>query len=165
MGQRSLTVIAYVATNAVLAACQQPQQPAIDLAAEEAVIRQRTKDWFAAEARHDMDASLSYLAPEAVVQAEGMPTISGSAGLRAMYEAQFKMPIADVRMGQRTVVVAPSGDLAYDLGPFTIVVAGDKPAEIGVKSTIIWRKQEGKWKAVVMTASTDAPPAAPAAAR
>ena len=166
MGHRNILLSACLAASAPLGACRETETQRIDLAAEEATIHQLTKDWFAAELRRDMDASLGYLAPDAVVQAEGTPTISGSAGLRTMYQDQFKIPMTDVRMGPRTVVVAPSGDFAYDFGPFTIVLAGDpKPAEVGVKSTIIWRKREGKWKAVLMTASTDSPSAVPATGR
>ena len=87
---------------------------------------------------------------------------SGIPAWRSFYEAQFKLPISDVQMGPRTVVVASSGDLAYDVGAFTgLIPGGAQPAELKAKSTIVWRKVDGKWKVVVCSFSTDAPPPAP----
>ncbi len=145
---RSTRVLALgLSALGMLVACQ-PKPAKVDLAAEEAAIRQLTKDWFAADA---------------VIQGEGAPVITGPAALRAMYEAQFKVPITDVKMEPRTVVVASSGDLAYDVGAFTLTVSSQpKPVEVAAKSTIIWRKRDGRWKAVVMSGTTDAPGALPA---
>jgi ketosteroid isomerase-like protein len=136
-----------------------PPQPEIDLAAEEQAIRKLTADWFADEIRRDMEASLSYLAPDAVIQPEGAPTIVGIAAMRSLYEEFFKIPYADVVMEPRTVVVAASGDLAYDIGPWKMVFEGEEGrTEAPGKSTIIWRKLNGQWKAVVMSFSMDTPP-------
>jgi uncharacterized protein (TIGR02246 family) len=152
-------VVVALAFSFITAGCGAAAGPKVDLAAEEATIRQMTKDWFAAEVRRDMNASLAGLAPDAVLQFEGMPPASGIAAWRSYYEAQFKMPLSDVRMGPRTVVVASSGDLAYDVGAFTGVMTGG--AELHAKSTIVWRKIDGKWKVVLCAASTDAPAATP----
>ncbi len=108
-----------------------------------------------------MEASLSYLAPDAVVQAGGSPTLVGIHAMRSFYEEFFKIPYTDVVMEERTVVVASSGDLAYDIGPWKLVFEGPEGVtESPGKSTIIWRKFDGQWKCVVMTFSMDAPAAA-----
>ncbi len=145
----------------LLLACGDGRPPAADLAAEEQAIRQLTTDWFAAEERRDMNASLSYLAPDAIIQAEGMPTVQGGEGIRMLYEGFFSLPYTELLMEPRTVVVSPSGDMAYDIGPWKIVT--DRPSgriEDAGKSTIIWRKLNGEWKAVVMSFSMDQPPPA-----
>jgi uncharacterized protein (TIGR02246 family) len=134
--------------------------PEIDLADEEQAIRKLTTDWFADEIRRDMEASLSYLAPDAVIQPEGAPTIEGTAAIRCLWEEFFKMPYTDLVMEPRTVVVAESGDLAYDIGPWKMVFEGEEGrTEAPVKSTIVWRKLNGQWKAVVLSFSMDTPPA------
>ncbi len=155
-----LSPIVFALAPCLAVACA-PGMPPVDLVAEEAAIRQLTTDWFAAETRRDMEASLSYLAPDAVIQSEGAPTIIGVSAMRALYEEFFQAPFTDVVMEPRTVVVAASGDLAYDIGPWKMVFASPEgQTEAPGKSTIIWRKVEGQWKAVVMSFSMDTAPAA-----
>lgn len=134
--------------------------PQVDMAAAEQVIRSLTTEWFAAEKRRDMEASLSYLAPDAVVQPEGAPAIQGVEAMRALYKEWFAIPFTDLVMEPRLIVVASSGDLAYDIGSWKIVTEteGAKAEEVG-KSTIIWKKLNGQWKAAVMSCSMDTPPA------
>ena len=82
--------------------------------------------------------------------------------MRAAYEEFFKIPFTDWVMEPRTVFVAESGDLAYDLGSFKMVIEDSEDrTEIPQKSTNIWRKLEGQWKCVVMTFSSDTPPSPP----
>jgi len=136
------------------------EKPMVDLAAEKNAISKLTLDWFAAELRRDMDASLSYLAPDAVFQAEGAPAIVGTTALRAAYEEIFKIPFTDWVIEPRTVVVSGSGDLAYDIGSFKMVFEGPEGRkEEPQKSTIVWQKLEGQWKVVVCCFSSDSPPA------
>ena len=66
---------------------------------------------------------------------------------------------ADIVMDPRTVEVAASGELAYDVGPWAVVFEGeDGCTEAPGKSTIVWRKLDGEWKCVLMSFSMDAPP-------
>jgi len=54
----------------------------------------------------------------------------------------------------------PSGDLAYDMGSWKLILrAASGNVEERGKSAIIWREPDGEWKAVVITFSSDAPPA------
>ncbi len=67
----------------------------------------------------------------------------------------------------RTVVVSQSGDMAYDIGSFKIILPAPNGAtEVRAKSLVVWQKREGQWKAVVNTFSMDAPavPEPPSAA-
>ena len=130
----------------------------IDLNAEEQTIRKLTTNWFADEVRRDMEASLSYAAPDIVIQAEGTPTITGVTAMRSFYEEFFKTPYTDLVMEPRTVVLAESADLAYDIGAFKIVFEGeDGRTEASAKSTIVWYKLNGQWKVVVVSFSMDTP--------
>jgi uncharacterized protein (TIGR02246 family) len=131
----------------------------VNLDGEAGAIRKRTSDWFAAESRRDLEASLSFLAEDAVIQPEGGPTITGRAAMRALYEEFFKEAFTELVMKPRTIVVAASGDLAYDIGPWSMVTEGPQGrTEVPGKSTIIWRKVAGEWKAALMSFSMDASP-------
>ena len=138
-----------------------PSAPDIDLDAEKQAILDLNANWFADEVRRDIDASLSYLAPDVVVQTAGAPAIHGIDAARSLYEGFFKIPYIDLVGVPRTVVVAASGDLAYDIGPSNFVFEGDNGrTEVPAKSTIIWRKLNDEWKVVVLSFTADTPPAA-----
>jgi ketosteroid isomerase-like protein len=155
---RSLTAV-----GALLAAAACTATPSVDTAAEAKAVRQRYAEWVAAENRRDLEASVSFLAADAIIQAEGAPAMRGLDAAREVWRSFFEIPwtaIEDVE--PRTVVVATSGDLAYDVGNWRIVFPSDTgTTEERGKSTIIWQKRDGQWKAVAIAFSMDAP-AAPA---
>lgn len=143
------------------AACMRPApaERTIDLAAEEQAIREQTAAIFAAEAARDMDGFLAHFSPEVVVQPEGAPTIVGTEALRAMQEAFYELPYTDFAMEPRRVVVAASGDLAYDIGPWRIAFDGDEgPTEARGKSTLVWKRSDDRWRIVLMSFSMDSRP-------
>jgi len=74
-------------------------------------------------------------------------------------EVFFPTPYADIVLSEpRTIVVAASGDIAYDIGPWMVVFEGeDSPIEVPGKSAIVWRKSGDQWKSVFMSFSFDAP--------
>ena len=160
MRRRAIGLAAVVA----LYGCAASRAPQVDLAREEATIRQLTTDWFAAEMRRDMEGSMAFLAPGAIIQTEGAPAIITAEGMRALYKDFFALPYTSIAITEpRTIVVAPSGDMAYDVGPWKMISTTKTGTreDLG-KSTIIWKKANGQWKAVVMAFSGDTPPAPPA---
>ena len=147
----------FLCVAATAAGCA--QNAGVDTAAEAAVIRQRFAAWIEAETHRDMNASLSYMAPDIVIQPEGAPAITGLEGARELYKGFFALPytaISDVE--PRTVLVARSGDLASDIGNWKVTLSGaNGPAEQRGKSAIVWQKRDGHWVAISMTFSMDAP--------
>jgi ketosteroid isomerase-like protein len=135
-----------------------PPVPEVDLESEEQTVREVSAAWFAAEVRRDMEAALSYLAPDAVIQAGEVPTMDKTA-MRSYWEEFFKLPYTDIALSEpRTIVVAGSGDIAYDIGPWVVIFEGeDGRSELPGKSTIIWRKLNDEWKSVLLSFSLDAP--------
>jgi len=136
-------------------ACAAP--PKVDVAAEANAVRQRFADWVAAEKRRDLDLSMSFLAPDAVIHGEGTPAIRGIEAARGVWKAFFDIPFTDIVSTEpRTVVVSSSGDLAYDAGSWRLIVSGkDGPTEQRGKSAIAWQKRDGQWKAVGLSFSMD----------
>ena len=146
----------------LIPACE-PAKPVIDLAAEKETIRKLTTDLLNAELRRDMEASLSYLAPDAVIQLEGAqikgpPTVTGTTAIRAMYEEIFEMPYTDMVWEPRDILLPSSGDLAFQIGTIKIVFEGpDATTVVPGKATIIWRKSDNQWKAAIMHVSKGEP--------
>ena len=103
-----------------------------------------------------MEASLSYMSSDVVLHGEGAPPVIGIEAVRPVYDQFFAIPYVDLELLPRTVVVAASGDLAYDMGPFNFVIEGEGGQSIlPAKSNIVWQKRDGNWKAVAVSFSTN----------
>lgn len=134
----------------------------MDLAAEEAAVRQRALAWGAAEATNDVDSALSYMWEDAVMQPPNAPQIQGHAAIRDLYES-VRFVALDI-VEPLTVRVASSGDLAavwagmtYELellGPGIMVVDT-------AKFVAVWEKRDDVWKVVENTWNSSRAPGPP----
>jgi ketosteroid isomerase-like protein len=130
----------------------------IDLKAEAETIREISAAFFAAELDRDLDGFVSFLAPDAIIQAGDAPTMD-KAGLRAYTVEFFKVPYTGIPLTEpRLIEVAKAGDVAYDIGPWKLELDGG--SGLYGKSTIIWRKLNDEWKVVLLSFSMDSPAAA-----
>ena len=131
----------------------------MDMDSEKKSISARTEEWFAVESRRDMEASLSFMTPDVIIHAEGTPAIVGLDAARALYEEFFKIPFVNLEFLPRTIDIAESGELAYDVGPFNYVFDGDDgPVRTPAKSLVIWKKVDSQWKTVALCFTGSAPP-------
>lgn len=129
-----------------------PSQDQLD--SEKEKIQKLTHEWFEAERNKNIKTSLSYLAPDAIIQSEGTSTIKGIDDARNLYNNFFEIPYTDIKEFPRTVRMAKSGELAYDYGEWSMIIKqADSTVEERGKSTIIWEKRNGEWKAVLMSFS------------
>jgi ketosteroid isomerase-like protein len=149
------------AAAVVAVGCRSPRP--VDQADAVLAIRQRFADWVNAERRRDLDAAVSFLAPDAVIQAEGAPAVNGRDAARAVWKGIFELPYTDIHdIEPRTAVIAQSGELAYDLGNWKVVLPGqDGSTEERGQSAIVWVKRAGTWMAAAIAFSMDAPAAPP----
>src|SRR5262245_7097701 len=130
----------------------------VDLKAEEETIRKLTDQCFSAERQRDLERSLSFLAPDVVLQLEGAPEMRGLEAARQLFQGFFATPFVDLIQGPRAVTVAQSADLAYDVGEWQIVLDSDEgKSELPAKSLIVWQKQSGEWKVVGLSFSLNTP--------
>ena len=160
---RNLVLVGTVA----LVACAQPAPPpavAPDTrAADEATLRATIKEWAAAAQAKDAARFVSFYTEDAVVMMAGAPDISGMPAIREGIGHMMQDPAFALSFEPANVVVARSGDLAYETGPYTMTMTGadKKPATEKGHYVAIWRKQaDGTWKAAVDAPVSD-PPTAP----
>lgn len=133
-------------------------QPRRDTAADAAAIRAADAAWFAAEVRRDVDSIMSFVADNAVFQPPDAPTFVGTDAVRKFYRSFFEMPYTDVGGKSDSIVVASSGDLAYDIGHNYVVFKGpDGERRHEGKYLAVWQKIAGKWKVTAISWSLDAP--------
>lgn len=161
--------LALVATAALAACAQQQPAPAATptpdtRAAEEATLRSQIKDWAAAAQAKDAAKFVSVYADDAKVMMANAPDLEGIAAIREALPAMMQDPNFALSFEADTVVVARSGDLAYEHGSYSMTMTGPnkKPAPETGHYVVVWRKEPGgSWKVVIDAPISDPPAAAP----
>jgi uncharacterized protein (TIGR02246 family) len=145
-----------------LAACAAPPvpPPPDTRAVDEAAIHAKVKAWSAAAQAKDAAKFVSVFADDAVVMMEGAPDISGIAAIREAIPGLMQDPNFALSFEADKVVVARSGDLAYETGTYSMTMSGPdkKPASDRGHYVVVWRKQaDGEWKVVIDAPISDPP--------
>jgi len=142
MNRRSHVVLAAAALVA-LAACA--RQPAANVAAEEQAVRDASAAWMKAVQARDWAAASANFAPDGMSFPEHKQPVMGPAAVQAAAEAEWAgMPNASLSWTTDKVVVAASGDMALEIGSWTMSNQG---AEDRGKYVTVWQKVAGAWKA------------------
>lgn len=161
----SRSILTLVATGFVAAGCAkkeeapppvEPAAPVVDVAAEEAAIRNRSAEWMNFANANDAASVVTVFSPDVVTAYDG--TVQrGVAEVQAAFEqGQKDNPNSMVAWSTTGVRVAASGDLAVETGNLTTDpdgADGPKPATNGVFVTV-WEKVDGKWR-VAFDAGTE----------
>jgi uncharacterized protein (TIGR02246 family) len=134
----------------------EPAAPAVDIAAEEAAIRNRSGEWMNFANAKDIASVVTVYSPDAITAYDG--TVQrGQAEIQAGAERGLKEnPNSVIAWSTTAVRVAASGDLAVETGNITVDPDGDagkKPATTGVFVTA-WEKVDGAWR-VMADAGTE----------
>ena len=139
------------------------EAPAVDLAAEEQAIRNRSGEWMNyANSKDAASIANGIFASDATLISDDK-AYKGTAAIQAALEAQIKeMPDALVSWSSDQVRVASSGDLAVETGSFTVDPDGEgkKPAVQGSFATA-WAKVDGQWRAISDAGGENAAAATP----
>ena len=150
-----------------LAGCAQPAPPPAEppdtRAAEEATIHAAIEDWSAAAQAKDAEKFGSVYADDAVLMLEDAPDLTGAAAIREGIKGMMQDPNFALSFEADSVVVARSGDLAYESGHYTMTLsdAKKKPATETGHYVVVWQKQaDGVWKVVRDVPVSDPPEAA-----
>lgn len=138
--------IGFVLGAAALAGCAtSPDRRAED----EALIHAKIREWSAAAEAKDLDKTLSFYAPDAVLMLEGVPDIEGAAALRAGLGGMMQDPNFALSFAADDVQAARSSDLAYETGTYSLTVSGPdgEPVTEQGHYVVVWVKQpDGSWK-------------------
>lgn len=144
---------------------QQPPAPAPTplpdtRAADEAAIHAAVKEWSAAAQAKDADRFASFYAEDGTVLLEGSPDFTGKPAIREAIGGMMGDPNFALSFAADKVVVARSGDLAYETGTYSMTVsdAKKKPSTQAGHYVVVWQKQaDGSWKVVVDAPVSDPP--------
>lgn len=132
----------------------------VDPAAVEAEIDARGNEFERAIEANDADAVAVMYADDAILLPPNAPRVTGMQGIRASFAEWLEMdPDAAVELTADEVVVAESGELAYEIG--TAQVSGSTPDggtyEDTGKYLVVWENEGGEWMMVADMWSSDAP--------
>ncbi len=140
------------------------EAPAVDLAAEEQAIRNRSGEWMNyANSKDAASIANGIFAADGVLISDDKAH-KGSAAIQAALEAQMKKnPDALVSWSSDQVRVASSGDLAVETGSFTADLDGEKGKKAAIQGSFAtaWAKVDGQWRAVSDAGAENAAAAAP----
>jgi uncharacterized protein (TIGR02246 family) len=151
-----------------LAACggssQAPPNPAPGAAmtgdtraADEEAIRAADLAWSKAAGDKDAAKTASFYAENAVLMPPGGAETKGRDAIQQAFTTMMQDPNFALSFSPTKIVVAKSGDLAYDLGDFQLTTSDKKKKPSTLKATyvVVWGKQmDGSWKALVDAPTT-----------
>jgi ketosteroid isomerase-like protein len=149
----------FLSSFAILCGCNRVSN--VNVKAEGDVIRKLEADWTILNQKRDIAKVMEMYAPDAIIMAPGQKVASGLETIRKQFESMF----ADTNMLWDTfswksekVEVSASGDLAYIKGSNTLKMKTTNGViEESDKGVDIWRKIDGKWKAVLTIWNGDEP--------
>ena len=167
--------ILILALLASVAACQQQggeeagtteETPAVDAATVEQSIRDAADSYEQAALAGDVEGLSSTYADDAIMMPPGMPKAEGIDAVRAAYQQMYAAGNpTSASLDSETIVVAESGDVAYEVGTFSFSGPGPDGTEMtdNGKYMAIWKPTaDGTWKISVDIWNSDAMPGAPA---
>lgn len=163
-----VTRIGSLVVMVILGACSQQQpapQPPVEppdtRAADETAIRAAAKEWASAAAAKDAEKFASFYAEDGTLMLGNAPDVKGATAIRDAAGGMMKDANFALSFETTAVQVARSGDLAYELGTYSMTTTNPKtkkPATEKGNYVVVWKKQaDGNWKAAV-----DAPISDPA---
>lgn len=121
----------------------------VDLAAEEAAIQALADSYELAVAAKDIETLVGFWTEDATFTAHDGTVTTGSDGIRAAYTEDFSTegtPSFEIASDRR--VVASSGDVAYELGSYTMTMTGADGAaqSSSFRYVVGFKKINGTWK-------------------
>ncbi len=138
----------------VLTGCTQapPPPPAVDLAAEEAKIKELEAAWNKDWAMKDAEKIVANYASDATLMAPGMAAMKGTAAIRPGLKPLLDDPKLSLVFAAQHVEVSKDGDMAASQGTYTMTMTDPKTkkpmTEKGNYVTVYKKQADGSWKAV-----------------
>jgi uncharacterized protein (TIGR02246 family) len=150
----------------LVVSCNQNPQSSSPVAAvdnranDEAEIRALDADWSKAAADKDIAKIMSYYADTAIMLEPGGPAAKGKEAIQKNWSSTFAAPGTSLTFAPTTIVVARSGDLAYDFGSYDLTAPDKKGKPQSSKGlyVVVWQKEPGGHWHVILDGPTSTTP-------
>lgn len=120
---------------------------AADVMAETQAIEETNAQWLAAVANGDAAGAASFYTSDGRLMMPNAPTAQGAAEVEAAFTQILAAPNIALSWAQTQVEVASSGDVAWDVGTYTLAYDGpDGRVEDNGKYIVVWKKTETGWR-------------------
>lgn len=145
---RLAIALALMALGATLAVPQWTMAQAADLAAEEQQIRKTDEQWVATVATKDPAAIAQFYTEDGAILPPGAPLAEGRDAIVKVWNGFVGMKDFSLTFAPSKISVASSGDMAYEIGTYTLGFQSDQgPVQDKGKFVVVWKKVDGAWKA------------------
>lgn len=115
-------------------------------------------DWNEKARQRDLAGCVAFFAPDGTFMAPNAPAARGHDAIREAWAAMFALPNLAVTFGPTFVDEAASGDLAYEIGTWSIGFDGaDGRKQDHGKYVVVWRKLGDSWKVLADIFNSDVP--------
>lgn len=128
-----------------------------DRSADEAAIRKIDAAWSHAAETKNLDGVVAPYAADGSVLPFNAPIATGAAAIRQVWSSLISKPGFYLSFAPTEIVVAKSGDLAWEVGTFELKLndAQSNPMTIPGKYVVTWKKLDGTWKVTADIFNTD----------
>jgi uncharacterized protein (TIGR02246 family) len=130
----------------------------VDLRKEKEAIRSRITEWVAIVKTKDAKKVVQFYATDGRFLAPHAPMAQGRAQVAAAWDGLLKLPNVSLTFGPVLIEVAHSGEMAYDVGNYSLAFDGPHGrAKDEGKYVVVWKKEDGEWKAAADILNTNLP--------
>ena len=139
------SAVPVLATALLFAACAPPQEQAMTQADYRQAVEEVNARFMEAAGAGDAAALTALYTSDAYIMPPNMEMIQGQEAIRGLWNDMFSMGAPNLRL--TTVDVMGSGDLAYEVGSYSIEMSmeGSPVSETG-NYLVVWRRTADGWK-------------------
>jgi len=150
--------LAPVMSIALLCAACGGGKPSVNLQAEGEKVRALDEKWVKAIADKNLDKVMSVYGADAVFLQPNQPIKSGPE-LKKAWDDLLKAPGLALSFTPTSINLSDDGSLAYDIGSYQFAIDDPKAGHIQDhgKYLVVWRRNEGDWRVVADSFSSDVP--------
>lgn len=129
-----------------------------DVAAERGAIEDVNAQWLAAVTNGDAAAVASFYTPDGRLLMPNAATAQGTAAIEEAFTRILGAPGIALSWAQQHVEVASGGDMAWDVGTYTLGYDGpDGRIEDNGKYLVVWKKTDAGWRVAVDISNSNLP--------